>query len=1089
MSLRTIGVSQLAEAMLASSPPPREALDVLHAAGFRDAAGAWRRLRRVLAQEEHGLPSPAFAPRLLEELAASFDPNRALNNLERFIAGGPDRASLFTLLNDNPETLRALVAIFSGSQYLSDILISDPSLLDWLSGEEALAQPRFKDEMQAALRALIDAAPTYGACLAQVRRFKKREVLRIGLRDLLLQAELAETLEDLSNLAEVCVELALELTHRDLVARYGQPMIIAAAPDDAESVGVGPPPARPCEFVVLGLGKLGGRELNVSSDIDLMYLYTSSQGSTSGIPGPDGQPLQQLSNHEFYVKLAQRLTSALHEITSEGHVYRVDLNLRPDGSRGELVNSLRSCEIYYESWGETWERQAMMKARPIAGSAALGQQFADLMRPFIYRRHLDFSALEEIRAMKQRIDDHIARRLTAQRDIKLGRGGIREIEFIVQAFQLIYGGRDPWLRERNTLRALHRLASKELLSYEEYARLTRAYIFLRDLENRIQLMYGRQTHSIPDEPAELRALAAKMGFAEAPDPAAALLQCYEEHAASVRAVFDDLLRRPEEAEEPAEVAGLSLEPEEAERDREFLERRGFRDGARVLRDLLLLRDGLPYAHPSARSRRSFMRLLPTVVAEAARTPEPALAIANLVKFVEAHAAREALYTLFLDEPRLLETLLQLCGTSRFLAASLVRFPDVTHGLVDPAALRLAGEREAMRAELRQATAAQRHHDERLDSLRRFKQAEELRIGIRAVGGDLDDLETSRALSALADAFLEGVLELEQEVARSEMGRPICAPGGAVGSPGAAQGAERECGFCIVALGKLGGSELSFGSDLDLFFVYDDDGVALGGAPGAEVTNQQYFAKLAARIIHSVSSFGRSGFAYRLDSRLRPDGKSGILANSLPGLARYVTSRAQTWERQALTKARVVAGDVLLATRLMTCVEQFVYETPFSAATAQAIEAMRQRLERELAGEREAWRSLKFARGSLLSIEFLIQALQLKEGGRRRSLRVPGTAAALEALASTEVLSPERLRRLSEAFRFYKRLEMQMRIVDDRPHSRLPSDPERLAVLARAVRRFDAEVTGAASLVRRYRALQEGIAEVYDAVMGELGAAP
>lgn len=1062
----TIDAASLARQVLTTETASPDALAALRHLGFAEAERAWQELREFLARENLEDVYPGLAQRLVEELAGSFDPTRALHNLCRFAVAARDAEHLLALLHEMPEVLAVLAAIFSGSQHLSDVLISDPGLFDWLTREEPLSQSRFQDEMYASVSEAFQGASSFEACLSELRRFKKREVLRIGLRDLMQRAELAETLEDLSNLADVCVQMALELAQRDLVARHGQPTY----------GGEGDEP-QPSEFTVFGLGKLGGRELNFSSDIDLIYLYTSDNGETTGIPGVNGQLQHRISNHEFFVRLAQRLTSVLHDITSDGNVFRVDLNLRPEGSRGPIVNSLRSCEIYYESWGETWERQAMMKARVIAGSRELGRQFLAMMRPFIYRRHLDFSAFDEIRAMKERIDRQAASRARGCRDVKLGHGGIREIEFTVQAFQLIHGGRDAWLCERNTLRALHRLVSRELLTYEEYAQLSTAYIFQRRLENRIQMTHSQQTHTLPGAAAELRALAAKMGVDDVDDAAAELRRRFDAHATAVHAVFDNLLRRPEEVIEEAQPSRLTLNPEDADAETAILQQSGFRDSEQGLRDLLTLRDGLPYAHPSSRSKRAFMRLLPELVRDAAQTPDPTLALANLGTFVEAYGARDALYEFLLEEGAILNTLLQLFGSSRFLAAILVRFPDVFHGLFDAEAMRRTGDRDALRAEAMRLAAASDGHDDALDALRRFKQAEELRVGVRATHGEFDASFASGALSVLAEVFLEAVLDLELSVLEAESGPPRIAAGS-------------DCAFVIVAAGKLGGAELSFGSDLDLFFVYEDEETVGRGAAAqstSEMTNQQFFAKLATRIIRSVSSFGRYGFAYRLDSRLRPDGQSGILANSLAGLEVYFAQRAQTWERQAMTKARVVAGDAAFGRRVIDCLERFVYGEPCTPQTAQAIDEMRRRVSRELAGGKDGWRSLKFAPGSVLDIEFLVQALQMRQGGRNPALRVVGTARALEALAEAGVIEKDDARVLGDALRWYRRLELALRIVDDQPRSAIPDDPQRLEALARAVASADADEPEPQRLLERYRATQEQVERIYQAHMRKLSA--
>jgi glutamate-ammonia-ligase adenylyltransferase len=489
---------------------------------LRDPLQGWVTLRTLAQLLPDHVQATLWLPIIAKQASASFDPDRALNNWERFFRAVPSIDDSLELLRASPRLSSLLSTLFGGSQYLTDMVLQDPSIVEWLESEGHFYTPRTKEELVDDLTNWLEHGVSLDDQFRLLRRFRKREMVRIGLRDLTRQGDLVETTEDLSNLADVCLSGAYDVCFQELAARYGRPMGL----DDR-----GQP--QPSEFAILALGKLGGQELNFSSDIDLMFLYTCD-GETS--TPPDGPTTTRITNHEFYTRLGRLLLKAIHEITADGNVYRVDLRLRPDGRGGPIVNSLAQLEVYYESWGKTWERQMLLKARTVAGSAKLGREFLRLMRPFIFRKYLDAAALQEIKQIKEQIDRSLEQQRGRGINIKLGRGGIREIEFVAQCFQLVFGGQDSWLQERHSLRALHRISERGFLTYEEYSDLARAYIFFRELEHRIQMAYGRQTHELPTDVDELATLARKMGLRglDGEMLATVLMQRYREHTTKVR---------------------------------------------------------------------------------------------------------------------------------------------------------------------------------------------------------------------------------------------------------------------------------------------------------------------------------------------------------------------------------------------------------------------------------------------------------------------------------------------------------------------------------------------------------------------------
>jgi glutamate-ammonia-ligase adenylyltransferase len=954
-----------------------------------------------------------WLPALIKHVQGTFDPDRALNNWERFFRAYPHVDQALAFLERAPRLLAVLTTLFGGSQYLTDMLLQDPSLAAWLADDERLFRPRPKEDLLRDLLDWLQRGPSLAERFRILRRFRKREMVRIGLRDLLRQADLVETTEDLSNLADVCLQGAYETCFQELAGRYGEPI----GYDEA-----GRPV--PCEFAILGLGKLGGQELNFSSDIDLLFLY-----AYDGETAPRGGRGTPITNQEFFTRLARLLLKAVHDITADGNVYRVDLRLRPDGRGGPIVNSLRVLEVYYEAWGKSWERQMLLKARPVAGSERLGRQFLQTMHPFIFRKYLDAAALQEIKQIKEQIDQSLAQRRSRGINIKLGRGGIREIEFVAQCFQLVFGGQDSWLQERNTLRALHRISERGYLSYGEYSDLAKAYIFFRELEHRIQMTYGRQTHELPSDLDELATLARKMGLRgrEPEGLATVLMQQYREHTAKVRQVYDklfygDFLEAGDDASPEWYV--LAAGPTAA---RPLLQRLQFADPEKTYRNLMQLHDGPPATHPTAKSQQLFRQLCGALLRVASEQPDPDLAIHNFERFVASTPARESLFRLWLDNEPLLRVVLSLFGSSVFLSKRLIQQPDLLDTLLNPASLTRSKTREQLRAELAVQLAKASRYDERLDLVRRFKRAEEFRIGLQEIAGEGDILATMRELANLADVCVEAMLQIVWQ----QWARALDLPASPTGH-----------GFAIIALGKWGGLELDFASDLDLIFVNADP-------VDAEAMPRQFaFQKIAAKLVQAIGGLSRYGTVFRVDLGLRPEGGKGPLTISLSGLREYYRQRGQLWERQALLRARPVAGDVALAQQVMQVIAAIVFDAPLEPEFVDSIAAMRRRMEQERTAEgQERW-DIKLGYGGLADIEFLVQLHQLRYGAGLPALRQPSTWEALAALEGVGLLSPAEAETLRQAYRFLRRVESALRIVDDRSVNAIPEQPADQRRLAR-----------------------------------------
>ncbi len=983
--------------------------------GFEDPAKAWPQLLQISSHTSFEKRYPDFLPRLLSGISTCYDADSALNNFLRLTELIPDREHLYSQLTSSKHLLTALITLFSGSQILSDTLLSRPAHIDWLSLPETLFKPKTKDVLYRDFYTLAGSDTLPPNTPALLRQFKKREYIRIGLRDLMRQVTLQENVENLSDLADVCMQVAYEFSLGQLKSKHGVPFFVDE--DDVE---------KESEFAILSMGKLGGRELNYSSDIDLIYIYTSSFGETRSLD-PE-QTVRSISSHEFQTRLGQMITRTLHEITGEGSVFRVDLDLRPQGKSGEIANSLTRCETYYQSWGRTWERQAMIKARVSAGSEVLGQQFFEMITPFVYRRSLDFSAIEEVKDLKGKIDLDLAQKNKEKGHIKLGAGGIREIEFLVQAYQLLFGGRDTSLRNTGTLITLEQLRVRRFITDDESHGLKEAYIFLRNLENRVQISFGLQTYHIPTEPKALDVLARKMGATgdTREDRIETLMGQYKAHTEFVNAMFTNLFAEEEEQKKAERTLsewgqGRDLGSRFSEA---LIREYAFSEPDRVYRFLKSFRDGSATLPRSEKSLKMFYDVLPALLELSGRVPFPSSAIENLVKLVEAGQSRDMLLSLFHDNEKILELFLILFGSGELLSSILIRQPSLMDVLMSPDSLYRYKPLPQLQQELQNRLEQCQTEPDRLLVLRRFKQAEELRIGIRFLIRETDLMATLEDLSRLAELYLQVSVALAADEVRLETGETF----------------EEAGSFAILGLGKLGGRELNFGSDLDLVFVYDDDQNELGA-----VTR---YSSLAQKLYKYCSAMTPAGFAYKVDTDLRPEGNQGTLILPLKGYEDYFKTRGRIWERQAMTRARVVAGNPEVGARFLKIAQEFTYSPRLDYGNLIEIARLRERMEMELAKENKKGRNVKLGFGGLADIEFAVQIQQLMYGEKAPGLRSTNTLTALQDLSQLGFMDDVDAAEMRDGYLFLRNLECSLRLFSERSANCLPTDPGALVGVAR-----------------------------------------
>jgi glutamate-ammonia-ligase adenylyltransferase len=1020
---------------------------LLREMGFADTARVLGNLKSLHQRKElrHALP------RLLSCCAASPDPDRALDGFETVASAAG--SALSSVLRDE-RAVGILGTAFALSPYFTTLLVRDPQILRWLFCEGGITLHRGAPDHLAALQAFAEPIQDREDLWSKLRQFKQREILRIGLRDLGGMAPLPEVAQEVSDLASACLELAYRYCYTTLCAEYDRPPV----PDGREGVGLR-------GFVILGMGKLGGRELNFSSDVDLQYLHTSDEGETGATSGLDGP--QRVRADAFFVKLAEMITGAMGQITEEGFVFRTDLRLRPHGKSGNITNSLRGAELYYASWGDTWERAALIKARPVAGDIDLGTEFLQRVEPFVYRRYLDFTAIEEIQRMKTRLEQERAS-TRGPFNLKYMTGGIREIEFFVQALQLIYGGKYRVLREYNTLRTLEQLEGIGIIPAEDHRCLREVYITWRTLEHRLQMAHNEQTHTLPEVPEDLARMARAMGYRGA-KPAEALRADVQERAAAVREITTRLFARPSAAVsgEMGDFLELLPDPDAKERILERLAALGFRAPERAYHSLLALSqgEGPPLPRLTEQARRLLRRLAPAMLSEALASPSPEQALGHLEEFLEKVGARTSFYALLAENPKILTFLMRLFGTSPYLSNFFIQHPELLDTFVLAEASSPLRERNLMAGELAEDLRASPSFEEKLDTLRRFHHAELLRIGLNDLYGELDTEGVSKQLTQLAEVCLEAALDLCKDDLRPRYGVPMTVD---------AKGRQREAPIVILGLGALGAAEMAYHSDLDLIFIYAEGGETTRGLP-----NHDYFVRLAQALITALSSPTGEGYAYQVDARLRPSGRFGPLVTSLESFEAYHAEQGLTWERQSLLRARCVAGEAALATRVQEAVHRIVYERPWSDDMTGEMHHLRERMLHELAREHKGKHNVKLGRGGLVEILFIVQRLQLRFGGTHHGLRTPNTVEALMRLRTDGLLTAEAYDTLVSATHFLRQLENGLRLIHDRSLNEFREEPEELEELARHLYRGDLPPKeGARRLLQEFLRHTEAVRQLY-----------
>ncbi len=853
------------------------------------------------------------------------------------------------------------------SRYLSNLLATHPTLITELAA--AWTAPLTAEQLAAAL---TPAAADDDAVKAQLRRLRQRAMAHIALRDLCGLAPLAEVVESMTLLADVTTNFALNHYHRQLAAIYGEPL---------DKGG------RPQRLLIIGMGKLGGRELNVSSDVDYIFVYPE-EGDTAGP--------KSIENYDFFNRLGKRIIAALGEITADGQVFRVDMRLRPNGDSGPLVCSLDALENYFITQGREWERYAWIKGRTMNSGGNLQPEWVTAMqkiaRPFVFRKYLDFGAINAMRDLHAQIRREVVRKDMAGH-VKLGPGGIREIEFIAQVFQLIRGGRDPGLQIRPTLAVLAQLASRQLIPAETEHELHTAYVFLRRLEHRLQYVEDKQTHMLPEDPAAQASIAHSMEFADWP----ALLVVLDGHREKVSRHFEQIFSDPEAGEHP--LTGLWLGQLDEDTAIEAFGNLGFRQPGEAIRRLAELRAASRYLQLPTTNRSRLDAIGPRLIEAAGATGDPDTTLARGLHFIEGISRRGAYLALLQQYPLALRRVADMICASHWAADYLSRYPLLLDELLDPRLYDSATDWAGFRENLKRNLADHAGDTEReMDILREVHHAQVFRL----LAQDLAGLQTIERLSdhltELADTIVQETLPLCWHTIK-----------------------KRHCEtpkFAVIGYGKMGGKELGYASDLDLVYLYDDN----------DQDAPENYMRLGQRLSTWLASQTPAGMLFETDLRLRPNGDSGLLAVSVDAFRDYQLKNAWAWEHQALTRARFCAGDPAVGARFEEIRCEILCLPRDLAKLREEVVAMRRKMSDAHASKSETGFNLKHDAGGIIDVEFIVQYLVLGYASQHRSLTGNlGNIALLRIAAELGLIPADQAAAAGDSYREYRRLQHAKRL--------------------------------------------------------------
>ncbi|MDY0136151.1 MAG: bifunctional [glutamate--ammonia ligase]-adenylyl-L-tyrosine phosphorylase/[glutamate--ammonia-ligase] adenylyltransferase [Thiomicrospira sp.] len=829
----------------------------------------------------------------------------------------------------------------------------------------------------------VVASEDEAALKKNLRRWRREQMVRIAVRDLIGWADLDETLRDISDLADALVSAALDWWYGRLCEKLGTP--------------IGEESGEPQKMIVLGMGKLGGQELNFSSDIDLIFVYAEN-GQTDGV--------RAMSNDEFFVKLGQMMNKSLTEMTADGIVYRVDMRLRPFGEAGPLAISFSGMEHYYEVHGRAWERYALVKARVMAGDVQKGRELMAILRPFIYRRYIDYTAMDSLRDLKRMIAAEVAKK-GMQSNIKLGAGGIREVEFIVQVFQLVHGGRDKGLQGRALQPVLAYLAQQDYITQQDGAELKAAYVFLRRAENRIQQWNDQQAHSLPKDARQQLALAQSMGFETYP----AFLEELAQHRRTVQTHFDDVFAEESPVCDLTDALAQAWKGPLEDDALVVLTQFGFQQPGEVLNLLRQFKRSRALSHMSAEGQMRLEGVMPHLMKTVCSLPQAqAQALQRVLRVVESVVRRSVYLVLLKENPLALEHLVKLCAIGPWLTDMLVKYPALMDQLIDLRTLYRPLKKEELLHEAASLLATYGDDEEGfMLQLRHWRHAQVFRVAAADMTGQVPVMHVSDYLTWIAQAVLQVTHDYVWALMTAKHGLPQ----GEAASP-----------FMIVGYGKLGGIELGYGSDLDMVFIYDQrapDELTQAQHVGQRVVDHAtFFTRMGQKIISVLTTLMPAGTLYEVDTRLRPNGASGLMVSSWASFEQYQREKAWTWEHQALIRARAVVGSPSVCSHFEAFRVAFLSQPRDADRVRAEVVDMRQKMRQSLDKSNAKTFDLKHGVGGIVDIEFMVQYLVLAFSHQHPSLAIwSDNMRILDALKSCGLLSLHAIEQLQNNYRAYR----------------------------------------------------------------------
>ncbi len=843
----------------------------------------------------------------------------------------------------NPQMQITLRRVFALSNFVADNCIRDPVLISELIDSGDLERRYAQKEYDQKLKTILSRIKDEAALSRYLRSYRRREMLRIAFRDLCGWCNLAETVADLSNMADTCLAQTATILARWLSDQYGVPTAADGSPQ---------------QLIVLGLGKLGARELNFSSDIDLIFTYPKA-GQTSG-------GAQSVSNDEFFTRLGRQLVQVLSQSTADGFVFRTDLRLRPYGENGPLVMHFDALENYYQEQGREWERYALIRARVVAGDKNAGNTLLKRLNPFIYRRYLDYGAFDSLREMKQMISLEVQRK-GMEHNIKLGRGGIREIEFFGHMFQLIRGGVTPDLQERSIQKVLRILVRENHIPQQVGDELRAAYVFLRDTEHRLQEFADQQTHDLPSDPADLARLATAMGFHDSTE----FMRQLDIYRKDVHRHFQMLLEtkdaETDKQKTDKQLAGIWQGLISKGSAESVLTDIGYKQPQEVLRLLNYLSAALGSDKIGSKGQQRLEKLIPQVLKTIGNAKKPEAVLGRVVDLMKSIGGRISYFALLLENPDVLTHLIQLTEASPWIASFLALHPVLLDELLDPRTLYIPPDIAQIKDDLERRMRGESADDleYQIEQMCVFKEVNVLRVAAADVTGALPLMRVSDHLSGIAETVLAKVVQIAYAHLCTQHGTPRCELNGKRG----------DSGFAVIAYGKLGGLELGYGSDLDLVFLHSGSSDKTQGGQQM-IDSAQFFNRLGQRVIHILTAHTRAGKLYEIDMRLRPSGGAGVLVSYAEGFRDYQQHQAWTWEHQALIKARPILGDPLLINHFTKTRDTVLALQRDKRKLQQEVIRMRQRMRQELLKSEAGSFDLKQDTGGMVDIEFLVQYLVL-----------------------------------------------------------------------------------------------------------------